>query len=1556
MVKPWLAAALLSLPGAALAASAADEMAYDAKAQAIVDGFTTAEVIGQMTQLDISLVINPKDNTLNEDYVRVYAQQYVGSYLNTIWDEPMEEKFGWTASEFRAIVTRIQEITMEENGGHPMIYGIDSVHGANYVEGAVIFPHQINSGASFNPDLVYEVGRITARDTQAAGIPWIFGPILEIAQNPLWSRTHETFGEDPYMTSVMADAIVRGLQSYNQSAACMKHFIGYSKTPTGHDRDNVIMADYDLLNYFLPPFKAAMEAGAMSTMENYISINGDPVISSPRILKDLLRSDLGFDGVLLSDWNEVNNLKDWHRIVSTYEEAVALSLKETSLDMSMVPNDTKFIDYATNMLKTYPENEARLRESAKRIIKMKLKLGLYDNPVPGAQFEFMVGNDDDKATALNMARESIVLLKNAEDVLPLPKGASVFLTGHSANNVGYQCSGWSKSWQGYSGNKMYPNGVSVRQGFENLVGNDSFTYFNGLLANGSISDEELAMAVELASQHEYTVAVIGESQYTEKPGDIDNLELPEGQVKFIEALRATGTKMIVVLFEGRPRLLGSIPDNSMAIIDGMLPCELGGQAMAEILYGEVNPSGRLPITYPKDSGNIAIPYNHRVTTRCAYDNCWPQWEFGSGLSYTQFNYSAVTLDTTTITSADSTLTATVTITNVGDRAGKETVMLFVIQPFRKISVPEIKQLKKFKKIELEAGASMDVSFTLTTDDLSVYDPQIGKGLKRVFEDSDYVVAVGPWTWCDVYNNITNPLCAEFSIDTSSGAGTVNVALPLSTLASGSGSGSGSIDAQAQTIVNDFSTDQVIGQMCQLDISMVLKDDKSVNETAVRQYAKMGVGSYLNLPFAGWNATEWRERITLIQKYHMDENKGHPMVYGLDSVHGAQYVDQAVMFPHQLNVGASFNTDLAFKMGRITGRDTAAAGISWVLGPILDIAYNPLWTRTFETFGEDPYLTSVLGAAHIQGLQNNSQIGSCMKHFIGYSQTNTGVDREGVTISDFDLLNYHMPSFKAGIDHGAVSTMENYISINGEPVVSSTKVLNSLLRDDLDFDGVVATDWGEVSNLQTWHRVTREQQDAVELVIANTSLDISMGPFTTDFIDQAKIVLENNPDYEDRLRLSAKRIIKMKLEMGLYDTPVPGEDYVDLVGNDDDVEAALDLARESIVLLKNDDDTLPLKNGSSIFLTGFSADDVGMQCGGWSIYWQGTSGNDVFPHGVSVKEGLENLADNDSVTYFNGLNSDGTYSDEDLATAVEYATQADYVIAAIGEAPYAEKWGDINELALPSGQIKYVQALADAGAKIILVLFEGRPRLLGSLPYSVKAVVHGGLACELGGQAMAEILYGQVNPSGKLPITYPKDSGHIMIPYRHRVNTQCSYGNCEMQWDFGTGLSYTSFTYSDLTLSTTEVTSNDDTLSVSVTVKNDGTVTGKETVMLFMIQPYRAISVPEVKMLRKFEKIELEAGASKTVMFTLTADDWSVYKPQIGSGLKRIAENGEFVVAIKPDTDCDVYNDNGFTDSLCANFTLTAPTSTVSDSTSSSTSLVGMAWWATILSIAVSLIL
>ncbi|GAB9468093.1 Lysosomal beta glucosidase [Globisporangium polare] len=764
MLRKWMAAVCCC---AALACRSVAGDAWDAKADEIVNKFTVSDILGQMTQINIDNILK-SDNTLDEDKVRAYAKLNVGSYLNSPFAGGAKDgKYGWTAPEWRKIITRIQEVSMAENGGHPIVFGIDSVHGAVYVSNAVLFGQQINGAASFNPDLVYEMGRVTGRDTEAAGIPWIFGPILEVSQNPLWSRTFETFGEDPYLVSVMADSVIRGLQSNNATAACMKHFVGYSKTPTGHDRDGVTMSDFDLLNYFVPPFIAAVSAGVMSSMENYISINGVPVVASPKILRDLIRSDMGFDGVVVTDWAEINNLQDWHRVARSKPEAVRMALTQTSLDMSMVPYETTFIDYAKSMLETNPEYFGRLKASARRIVKMKLKLGLYDTPVPGADNLSQVGSDKDKAAALELARESIVLLKNQDNVLPLPTTAKVFLTGHSADNVGYLCGGWSVRWQGYSGNEMFPNGVSVKQGFEKIAGNSSVSYFNGLSADGSYSVGDLATAKGLAASAEYTVVVIGEGSYAEKPGDIDDLALPAGQITYVRELAATGTKVILVLVGGRPRLLSGLPSNVHAVIDALLPCELGGQALAEIIYGQVNPSGRLPITYPKDAANIMIPYNHRVSTQCANGYCQMQWDFGTGLSYTTFKYEAMSMSKTTVSGISDSITVSVKVTNTGKMAGKETVMLFVTQPYRSISVPEVKMLKMFKKVSLEPGISTTVQFQLTAADWSVFDPQIGSGFSQVAEDGDFYVAIKPETDCDVYGSPKglDSLCGKFTLQT-----------------------------------------------------------------------------------------------------------------------------------------------------------------------------------------------------------------------------------------------------------------------------------------------------------------------------------------------------------------------------------------------------------------------------------------------------------------------------------------------------------------------------------------------------------------------------------------------------------------------------------------------------------------------------------------------------------------------------------------------------------------------------------------------------------------------
>lgn len=744
--------------------------AQSSRVDAILNSMSLDDHIGQMTQISVSYVID-SDFTLNETKVHELAKLKIGSYFDNIYaTKNNNETYGLNATSWRNLISRIQEINMAENGGHPIIYGIDSVHGANYIQNSVIFGHQINAGASFNPDLVFAAGAITGRDTLAAGISWVFAPILEVSRNVYWARTYETFGEDPHLVSVMGDASIRGLQNNSATAACMKHFIGYSKEPTGHDREDVTLSTYELLNTFVPPFAAGIKAGARSIMENYVSINGIPTVAQPSLLKTLLRQDLGFDGVLVTDYAEIYNLHDWHRVAKTREDAVRMSLQKSSVDMSMVPIDTDFIQYAKNAAKADTALQNRIKESARRIVQLKVDLGLYDTSVPGAAQVATVGDRQSVDTALELARESIVLLKNDGNILPLQKNASIFLTGHSADDIGNLCGGWSVQWQGLSGNNLHPHGRSVRKGIVDILNGysgSSLTYFNGLNANGTFTNENLSVAMEYARRAMYTVVVLGEGPYTEKPGDLADMDLPLGQLEYTRAIQTTGTTVIVVYVGGRPRLLQGLANEVPVVIDAMLPGEVGGQAIAEILFGDVNPSGRLPISYPKNAASTSIPYNHRVNVKCSqastYLPCEMEWNFGHGLSYTTFNYSDLRLSSKEVDN-NGAINVSVRVTNTGSFAGKETVMLFLIQPFRELAVPEVKMLKKFFKVFLPAGESRIINFRLNVDDWSVYKPELDEKLQKISEGGDYYVAIKPETDCDVYDEkpgSKDPMCAKF---------------------------------------------------------------------------------------------------------------------------------------------------------------------------------------------------------------------------------------------------------------------------------------------------------------------------------------------------------------------------------------------------------------------------------------------------------------------------------------------------------------------------------------------------------------------------------------------------------------------------------------------------------------------------------------------------------------------------------------------------------------------------------------------------------------------------
>ncbi|RQM28344.1 hypothetical protein B5M09_007507, partial [Aphanomyces astaci] len=734
----------------------------DAEARDRVERMSIDQLLGQMTQVTINFVVTSEGGGkgLNEDKVLELAKQGIGSYLNTPFQTALGDNYGWNVQEWREAIGQLQDVHTRTSGT-PIIYGLDSLHGANYVKGAVLFPHQINVGATFDPELARRMGHYAGRDTKAAGVTWIFGPTLEPVRHKGWPRIMETFGEDPTVVADMGKAAIDGIQSQGV-AACFKHFIGYSATNSGKDRDPASLSDHELLNLFMPPFKAAIDAGVMSGMDSFLSLNGIPMAADRKNSIQFLRNDLKFDGVLVSDWEEIYMMDFHHHYAANRKDAVYKAMTNSSLDMSMVPYDTSFIGYMKNLNSAGEIPLDRIKTSVTRLVKMKLKLNLFDVPVPGADVADQVGDRPSRTAAWEIAKESLVLAKNVDKVLPLDKSKKFFLTGPSIDDIGLMCGGWTLTWQGQQGSSMFPNHLRTIKGAMMDVVNDTSRaeFYQGVDINGTWSD--INMAMEKAQAADYTVIALGERTYAEFKGNNYTYELPSGLTEYVKALATTGTKIILVLVEGRPRLLSGIADIAAGVLYAGLPCEMGGEAISSVLFGSTNPSGKLPLTYPKstDQVNLATPYYGRIGDNCVVGgvttNCPVEWHFGHGLSYTSFGYSDVRLTATNLTPSLNQTVVTVTITNEGEMTGKESVLLFVSAP----GGPETRLLKKYTKVELTSGQATDVSFTLSPDDFGKYVNEIGQGLRKEATAGTYYVSLKYDTLCS--EATLGPLCKAFT--------------------------------------------------------------------------------------------------------------------------------------------------------------------------------------------------------------------------------------------------------------------------------------------------------------------------------------------------------------------------------------------------------------------------------------------------------------------------------------------------------------------------------------------------------------------------------------------------------------------------------------------------------------------------------------------------------------------------------------------------------------------------------------------------------------------------
>ncbi len=729
-----VALVLMSLGCASVTDSEMRRAEIDSQVRRLVAKMTTEEKIGQMTQLTLEQFARSDQDghlILDEQKLRNGILKYhIGSILNCGGQAR-------TVQNWHEIITLIQDVaTKETRLGIPVIYGIDSIHGANYVLEATIFPQNIAMAATGNVRLMEQVGEVAALETRAAGIPWNFNPVLGLARQPMWPRVFETFGEDPYLASTMGAAYIRGQQGGDISnpakvATCMKHYLGYSFPYSGHDRTPAYIPERQLREWFLQPFAAAVKAGTMTCMVNSSEINGIPVHSSPYYLRDLLRGELGFDGFVVSDWADIENLYTREMVAADRREAVKMAVM-AGVDMSMVPNDYSFFDTLLQLVRTGEVPMTRIDEAVTGILRVKYMLGLFEQPYPRKNLAYSVGSEGSRQVNIQAAREAMTLLKNDGDLLPLDKGRKVLVTGPCANKLSVLNGGWTFTWQGNK-EDLYPQEkYTILEAIQEKLGRDNVKYVDAIDFD---QDLDLRQAIVAAAEVDAIIACIGEPPYCETPGNIDNLMMTEPQLRLVKALARTDKPVVLVLVEGRPRVIRPIVEDANAILMPYLPGLEGGAAVADVLFGDANPSGKLPFTYPKYAGGFTW-YDHKPSEEKGGNKFDPQWEFGHGLSYSRFVYHGLRVDRSDMTPGG-TLTVTVEVTNTGERPGQETVQLYLSDLVASVT-PPVKVLKRFQKVEIQPKDTQTLRFQLRWDDLAF----IGRDNVPVVEPGEFKVTVG----------------------------------------------------------------------------------------------------------------------------------------------------------------------------------------------------------------------------------------------------------------------------------------------------------------------------------------------------------------------------------------------------------------------------------------------------------------------------------------------------------------------------------------------------------------------------------------------------------------------------------------------------------------------------------------------------------------------------------------------------------------------------------------------------------------------------------------------
>lgn len=686
---------------------------------------TLQDKAGEMTQLTLGMLEVGEDpyepfepQALDAEKMReALVEHRVGSILNC-------GGRAHSVDEWHAFIREIQRMATEEKAsGIPVLYGIDAVHGAHYTQGAVMSPQQIGVAASWNEELAQRAAETTAKEVRASGIPWDFSPVMDLARDPRWPRFWETYGEDPLLAGRMGQATIRGYQEGpTPMAACLKHFLGYGLALSGKDRQPAWVPERMLREISVPSFRAAIEAGAMSVMVNSGELNGIPVHSHKWVLQDLLRDELGFEGVVVTDWEDIGYLYERHMVAADYKEAVRMAI-EAGIDLAMVPTDFEYTRLLIELVEEGTIPESRLDESVRRILTMKYRLGLFDDPMPFTdQYPERAKLE---GPAARMALESITLLKNEgvhaiyrdEPILPIGGTDKFMVTGPVADNLNALNGGWTWTWQGHDKSMNTPGAKTALEAIQDEFGSDRVI---AQPLEFNFAEEGIAQVVASIKRNKPACAVVclGELPYTELVGNLGDLDLEANQQSLVRAIHATGTPIVAVFIEGRPRTFNDIEPMIDAVVMAYLPGDYGGQAIAQVLSGAFNPSGHLPFTWPRHPSTHAT-YDHKYTERVDNDfgmnGFNPMYEFGSGLSYSEVEVTDLVLDAEAYTMQD-TIEVTVTLQNFGDRSAADVVHLFSQDLVASIT-PPVDRLEDFKRVVIGAGESLDVTFELPVSEL-----------------------------------------------------------------------------------------------------------------------------------------------------------------------------------------------------------------------------------------------------------------------------------------------------------------------------------------------------------------------------------------------------------------------------------------------------------------------------------------------------------------------------------------------------------------------------------------------------------------------------------------------------------------------------------------------------------------------------------------------------------------------------------------------------------------------------------------------------------------------